>query len=261
VSPPEPGGARPGLAAVVLAAGAGTRLRPLTELRPKPLCPVGGVPLLDLALQRVTPLVDEVAVNAHAHADQMRAHLAGRGVHLSEESPAALGTAGALGALAPWLAGRDVLVHNADAYPTGSLAPLLVGWDGTRPRLLVVGVEGRGDFGSWRFVGASLLPAAVAAALPATPSGLYELVWRDAWERGELELVEHDGEAVDCGTPSAYLRANLLASGGTSVVGDGAQVAGRLTRSVVWDGAAVGPGEHLVDCIRAPHGLTVGGGG
>jgi N-acetyl-alpha-D-muramate 1-phosphate uridylyltransferase len=254
-------GARRELAGVVLAAGAGTRLRPLTEQRPKPLCPVGGVPLLDLALARLEPLVSARAVNAHAHVEQMRAHLAGRAVHLSEEAPQALGTAGALGALRDWLGGRDVLVHNADAYLTGSLAPLVDGWDGRRPRLLVVPARAGGDFDGWRFVGASLLPGDVAAGLPATPSGLYELVWREAWERGELELVEHGGDAVDCGTPSDYLRANLLASGGRSVVGAGARVEGRLTRSVVWDGAVVAAGEHLVNCIRARHGLTVGAAG
>ena len=62
-----------GLAALVLAAGAGTRLRPLTLLRPKPLCPVVDTTLLDLALDRVAPHVPPgaVAVNAHHLADQI----------------------------------------------------------------------------------------------------------------------------------------------------------------------------------------------
>src|SRR3954453_8588662 len=64
------------LAAVVLAAGEGRRLRPLTALRPKPLCPVANVPLIELAFAEITrllgPLVaDRIAVNAHHLADQV----------------------------------------------------------------------------------------------------------------------------------------------------------------------------------------------
>ncbi|HLF41375.1 MAG TPA: sugar phosphate nucleotidyltransferase, partial [Acidimicrobiia bacterium] len=50
-------------AGVVLAAGLGTRLRPLTDLRPKALCPVGNVALVDLALARLDGLCPDVAVN------------------------------------------------------------------------------------------------------------------------------------------------------------------------------------------------------
>src|SRR5439155_26439775 len=88
------------LAAVVLAAGAGTRLRPLTWLRPKPLCPVDNVALVDLAMDRVSGVSGPggVAVNVHHGRSAMEAHLADR-VHLSVEEPEALGTAGALGNL------------------------------------------------------------------------------------------------------------------------------------------------------------------
>src|SRR4051795_9342462 len=104
-----------GLAAVVLAAGAGERLRPLTHLRPKPLCPVANTALLDGALARVGAVVPAgaVAVNAHHHADQLRDHLADRpDVHLSVEPDRARGTAGALGLLRSWLDGRAVVVVN-----------------------------------------------------------------------------------------------------------------------------------------------------
>ena len=57
--------------------------------------------------------------------------------------------------------------------------------------------------------------------------------------------------AIDCGTPADYLAANLHASGGASVVDPGAVVEGHVERCVVWDGAHVGPAEHLVDAIRA----------
>ena len=65
------------------------------------------------------------------------------------------------------------------------------------------------------------------------------------------------GDFVDCGTPHDYLRANLLASGGASVVGAGAVVEGTLDRAVVWPDAHVGAAEHLHDCIRVGHDLTV----
>ncbi|MGI9118832.1 MAG: sugar phosphate nucleotidyltransferase, partial [Acidimicrobiales bacterium] len=114
------------LAALVLAAGSGRRLRPLTDLRPKALCPVGNVALIDLALARVAGVVPAgaVAVNAHHLRHQLEAHLAGR-VHLSVEEPQALGTAGAVANLRGWLDGRALLVVNADAWHTADLAPLV----------------------------------------------------------------------------------------------------------------------------------------
>ena len=57
---------REDVAGVVLAAGAGTRLRPLTDERPKAMCPVGNVPLVDHALARVAPYAGSLAVNVHA---------------------------------------------------------------------------------------------------------------------------------------------------------------------------------------------------
>lgn len=253
------------LAGVVLAAGAGRRLRPLTDLRPKALCPVDGVPLLDRALARLAPLAPDLAVNAHHHGDQVAAHL-GRRAHLSMEHPEPLGTAGALGQLRAWLVGRDVLLTNADAYLTGTLDELVAGFDGERCRLLVSALElsARGDFvladQPVRYVGACVLPWALVRDLQATPSGLYEVLWRDLDERGLLDLVRTDATVIDCGSPADYLAANLHASGGHSVVGEGAVVEGRLQRCVVWDGAYVGPGEQLADVVRAgdrAHPVTV----
>jgi hypothetical protein len=243
------------LAAVVLAAGEGRRLAPLTRLRPKPLCPVGSTTLLDLALDRADLVVEPaaIAVNAHHLAEQIADHVGGR-AHLSVEQPEALGTAGAVGALRSWLAGRDVLITNGDvAFDT---MPDLVGftytWDRIRPRLLVVEDRARADFGGrWRFAGVSLLPAAVAASLAATPSGLYEVVWRRAMLDGTLDLVATAAVFIDCADPSAYLAANLMTSGGESVVGAGATVAGAIERCVVWPGATVHPGESLVEVVRA----------
>jgi NDP-sugar pyrophosphorylase family protein len=257
----EPAGTGPAgtpLAGIVLAAGEGRRLRPLTDLRPKPLCPIGTGTGLEDALARLGAAglagPDRVAVNAHHLADQLAAAVGAR-AHLSVEQPEALGTAGAIGALRGWVDGRAVVVANADAYLAGDdpLGRLLDGWTGERPRLLTVRDPARGDFGDLRFAGISLLPAAIAARLEPVPTGLYEVVWRDT----EVELVEFDGTFVDCGTPREYRAANLHRSGGASVVGRDAVVEGTLTRSVVWPGGRVGPDEHLVDAIRTDTGLTV----
>jgi CTP:molybdopterin cytidylyltransferase MocA len=240
-----------GLAGLVLAAGSGTRLRPLTSLRPKPLCPIGSTTLLDLAIDRVAPHVDPeaLAVNAHHLADQIVEHVGVR-AHVSVEQPRALGTAGAVGALRGWLDGRDVMVANGDAFcqPEPDLKRFVAEWDQTRPRLLVVEDRAHPDFdGRWRFAGVSLLPGAVAATLAPEPSGLYEAVWRSA----KLDLVPTDVQFVDCADPAAYLRANLLWSGGRSVIGAGAVVDGEVDRCVVWAGAVVSRGERLVEVVRA----------
>lgn len=249
------GGARPDVAAVVLAAGSGTRLRPLTELRPKGLCPVNNVALVDHAVSRVAPVTDAVAVNVSHHRAQLEAHLAGR-VHVSVEEPEALETAGALGLLKGWLDGRHVLTVNVDAWHPTRLEAFAGTWDGDRPRVLCVRDPARGDFGDLRYAGVAVLPWRIVANLPAERLGLYPSVLGPAWERGELERVAAPGPYFDCGTPGEYLAANLTASGGASVVGEGAVVAGELVRSVVWPGARVGPDERLVDAVRAD-GLTV----
>ncbi|HEY3504567.1 MAG TPA: NTP transferase domain-containing protein [Actinocatenispora sp.] len=247
------------LCAVVLAAGEGRRLRPLTELLPKPLCPVDGVPLLDRTLGRLAAVglagPDRVAVNACYLADEIAAHLADR-VRVSVEPPPAFGTGGGVAYLRDWIDGRDVLVCNADGYLAGG-APYesLLADRADHPRLLVVRDERRGDFPTagprtWRFAGASLAPWPLVAALPTGASEL-NVRWRRAEADGRLDLVPYDGVFVDCGTPADYLAANLHASGGASVVGAGATVAGTLTRSVVWPGATVAAGEHLTDAVRA----------
>jgi NDP-sugar pyrophosphorylase family protein len=246
-------------AAVVLAAGAGTRLRPLTWVRPKALCPVANVPLVDLVLDQVAGVTRSVAVNVHHGRALLESHVAGRGVHLSVEEPEALGTAGALGQLRPWIDGRAALVANADAWREGGLGVLTEGWDGERVRLLVVDDPARGDFGRWRYAGAALMPWSVVRELPAEPAGLYETSWASLAAEDRLDLVPLEGRFIDCGTVSDYLAANLAASGGASVVGEGAVVDGELTRSVVWPGGVVGRDEHLVDAVRVWDWMTVPG--
>lgn len=242
------------LCGVVLAAGGGTRLRPLTLLRPKPLCPVGNVALVDHALARVATITTSVAVNVHHGREALAEHLAGTTVHLSVEEPEPLGTAGALGLLRPWIDGRAVAVVNADTWSPGTLAAALSGWDHERVRLLVVAED---HLTPTSQVAGALLPWSEVARLEPEPSGLYELSWARLAAQGLVDVQRWHGPCIDCGTPARYLAANLAACGGNSVIGAGAKVAGIVERSVVWEGAEVFPGEHLVDAIRADAHVTV----
>jgi CTP:molybdopterin cytidylyltransferase MocA len=241
------------VAGVVLAAGRGERLRPLTLLRPKALCPVAGVPLVDHALARLDGTVSAVAVNVHHGRSLMEEHLHGR-VHLSVEEGVALGTAGALGLLRPWIDGRATVVLNVDAWTPARIDPLLEGWDGERIRLLLVGDD---ELRPRSTVAGALLPWADVARLAAEPTGLWEASWRDAAAAGRIEVVRHDGAFGDCGTPAGYLATNLLATGGASAISPGADVQGEVVRSVVWPGGVVRPGEVLVDGVRYSEARTL----
>ncbi len=244
------------IAGVVLAAGAGRRLAPLTDRIPKAACPVGGRALVTWAFDRLAMATasGDRAVNLH-HGAAVLDGLLDESVHRSHEVGEALGTAGALGALARWIDGRDVLVTNADAWlgPL-DLAALVEGWDRRRVRLLCVRDPARGDFGPLRYAGVALQPAATVARLAAEPSGLYEVCWREEAAAGRLDLVEHAGPFIDCGTPADYLAANLAASLGHSVVDPAARIqpGARLVRSVVWAGAEVAAGEVLIDAVKTP---------
>ncbi len=246
------------LAGVVLASGAGSRLQPLTSHRPKPLCPVANVPLLDLAIARVQTLTPDIAVNVHYLRQQIEEHLADSPVHISVEEPRALGTAGALGQLRGWVDGRDVLLTNGDTWQQRGLASFADGWDRERVRLLVLPEAARPDFeGRWRYVGAALLPWRHVSLLSAVPSGLYEVMWRELAEQHLLEFVPAEGLCIPCDTPADYLCANLLATGGESSIGAGASVRGTVERSVIWPGASVHEGEALVEAIRIGADVTI----
>ncbi|MCO8126695.1 NTP transferase domain-containing protein [Acidimicrobiia bacterium EGI L10123] len=240
------------LAGVALGAGSGERLRPLSLLRPKVLCPVGDDPLIDHAIGRLSSVVDDVAVNVHESQPALIRHLDHR-VHLSLEQGEALGTAGGVANLRGWLDGRAVAVVNGDTWCPGGLEHLVDGWDGSTIRILVAGDE---PFGPRAAVAASLMPWDVVERLPVTPSGLWEVCWRQALEEGRIETVHHHGPFVDCADAVDYLRANLASAGG-SVVGKGAVVEGAIEESVVWPGARVREREHLVRAIRTDAGTTV----
>jgi len=216
------------------------------------LCPVGAEPLVDHALGRLASIAADLAANAHASQPSLVDHLRGR-AHVSVEQGEALGTAGALGRLRPWIDGRPVVVVNGDTWCPGSLAHLVEGWDGRTIRVLVPGED---PFGPRARVAGSLLPWDVVARLPETPAGLWEVCWRDALAEGRVETVPHRGPFVDCADAVDYLRANLAAAGG-SAIGEGAVVEGEVEESVVWPGARVREGEHLRRAIRTDAGTTV----
>ena len=119
--------------ALILGAGLGTRMGPLTERTPKPLLPVGGRTLLDRAIDRAKEAgAERVVVNVHTHADQMRAHLARRTdipLSISLECDLLETGGGARNAL-PLIGGNSFLVLNSDAVwiAANPLAPLLEAW-------------------------------------------------------------------------------------------------------------------------------------
>lgn len=268
---------RSDLVGIVLAAGSARRLMPLSELRPKALCPVGNRALVDCALDRLVPIVGGLGVNLHHHVDLLSEHLHrewGSQVWQSIEPTEALGTAGGIAQMRRWIDGRGVLVVNADAWSPSNLSPLVAGWDGETVRVMV---HGEAMFGPKAQIVASTLPWSVVAQLEARPTGLFEVVWRDAFSRGELDVIGHHGVFHDCGTPLDYLSANLDAVSlrGESIVSDdaiiesdaelvncvigaGAHIAGEVSSSVVWPGQSVGAGERLIRSIRAGTSVTVG---
>lgn len=106
---------------MILAAGLGTRLRPLTYQTPKALVEVGDEPVLEKVARRVVEAgADRIVVNVSPHADQIRAYIErrdgwGREVHVSEEPDGPLETGGGLLKAAPlFRRDRPILIHNAD---------------------------------------------------------------------------------------------------------------------------------------------------
>jgi NDP-sugar pyrophosphorylase family protein len=208
------------VAGLVLAAGDGVRLRPLTLERPKALCPVGGVPLVDRAIGILSPLVADIAVNVHAGADLMEAHLGSRVLVSREEE--LLGTGGAVSRLRPWIDGRALVMVNADTIHGGSLAPLLQGWEGQRIRFLAVGPAGTPFHPGLRLLAVGMPPAAVAQ-LTAEPGSIYAQVWRPWADRSMTEVTSVDVTWFDCGTPRSYLRAHQWLTGEQLCVWPGAE--------------------------------------
>lgn len=211
-------------ACMILAAGFGTRMGPLTQTRPKPLIPVAGRPLIDHALGQARGAgVGRIVVNGHHHADQMRAHLRGMAdVAFSEEQPVILDSAGGIRHALPLLAADTIFTLNADAVWSGpnALATLAAAWDPERmdvlalmvPQSRAVGRQGGGDFArdadgrlGWDkagevYTGAQILKAGLLDGYPEGPFSLHD-VWRAAMAKGRMFGTPYKGYWADVGHP------------------------------------------------------------
>ncbi len=233
--------------AFVLAAGFGTRLRPLTEHLPKPLVPVCGVPMLSYALALCARHGHtDVVVNAHWLAETLapwQGRHEGVDVTLSVEQPAILGTGGGLKAVASDL-GRRVVVVNADilcdvdlsallaAVPAGGASmavrpsdeldkygTVAVDETGTIVQMRKVSVEGKGAVA--RDTHSTGLHAFDRDVLDRVPDGFACIVgdaYLDLVNEGAIRGVRHEGTWLDVGDPEAYLQANLAVLDGDVVL-------------------------------------------
>ena len=148
--------------AMVLAAGLGTRLRPITDHTPKPLVPVGGRAMLDRALDQLEIAgIAEAVVNVHHLADQIIAHCAGRllpRVVISDERDGLLDSAGGIVRALPRLGAAPFVLLNADTFwidpDAGALRAMMAAFDPARMDMLLlvvgqddaIGHSGSGDF-------------------------------------------------------------------------------------------------------------------
>ncbi len=131
-TPHEPGrnGHRPVTRAMILAAGEGTRMRPLTARMPKPMVPIAGRPLIEHTIERLAEAgVREIAINLHAHAGVIADHLGDGsrfGVKITYAfEPRLLGTAGSVKALEAFFASGPFFVVYGDVYARLDLGQLL----------------------------------------------------------------------------------------------------------------------------------------
>ena len=209
---------------MVLAAGLGTRLKPLTDHVPKCLIDVGGMPLLEAALRRLKRAgVTEAVVNAHHHVEQVAAFLValrpllGLRLELSREDPV-LETGGGLKKAAGFFSdGKPFLVYNADVVTdldlgalmaahagSGALATLAVRDRPSRRRLLFKAgrLAGRepGDGEALAFSGIHAAGPGFLARM--TEEGVFSLtdVWlRLAREGALIAPFRHDGGVIGQG--------------------------------------------------------------
>ena len=222
--------------AMVLAAGLGTRMRPLSDHKPKALVEVGGRPLIDHLLDRLEAQgVARIVVNVHAFADQLQAHLERRHgpseILISDERGALLETGGGvkkarplLGEAPIWVANGDYIWIEEDGRP--ALQTLADAWDPARmdsclivvPKARTLGFETPGDFfpapdGGLEHRGArpgaplhcfgiQILDPTLVYAVPEERFSLFR-VWMAAAERGRLKGVDPGGFWMQVGDPAS----------------------------------------------------------
>jgi len=224
--------------AMVLAAGLGKRMRPLTDDIPKPMVRFQGKPLVDHVLDRLAAAgITDAVVNLHYKPEPLEAHLKTRRspkITLSDERDALLDTGGGLMRALPLLGPEPFVVHNSDSVweeGVGSnLNRLFSAWDGDRMDSLLLmalgghslGYDGHGDFnmdsdGSLRrrqegrespfvFSGVSI---AHPRLFENAPEGAFSLnkLWDRAIEKNRLFGVRLEGTWMHIGTPEALTEA------------------------------------------------------
>lgn len=231
--------------AMVLAAGLGTRMRPLTDAQPKALVQVAGKALIDHLLDRLdTAGVETIVVNVHAFADQMEAHLARRRgearVLISDERAELLETGGGVKHARRMLGDDPIWVANSDYIWIEDGRPALDvvagAWDPQRmsscvivvPKARTSGFDTHGDFfqaadGTLTHRGAAaeaplhcfgvqILDPTLVYAVPEAKFSLFK-VWMQAAEHRRLYGVDPGGFWMQVGDPAArdFAESRLMA--------------------------------------------------
>jgi MurNAc alpha-1-phosphate uridylyltransferase len=229
--------------AMILAAGLGTRMRPLTDDRPKPLLMLGGRSLLHHAMDRLRDAgIGRLVVNAHWHADQVAAAVTAQDPHaLVLREPVLLETGGGVAAALPHLGDGPFAVVNGDAFwlcgPTPALRRMAAAFEPSQMDALLLlvrtsqvdGEAGRGDFlldplgrarrpkereiAPYLFGGVQILSPALFEGAPPAPFSLLRLYERAA-ESGRLFGLVHDGAWFHLSTPRDLDRAEMLLRSG-----------------------------------------------
>lgn len=216
---------------MIFAAGFGTRMRPLTNDRPKPLIPVAGRPLIDHALGYVAGAgIKRIVANTHYRGEQLQAHLGPKGVLIADESNEILDTGGGLKAALPLLDSDPVFTLNPDVLWLGPnpLTVLRQSWDAAEMDVLLLctplarthGRAGGGDFaqdatgqitrpGDLVYGGAQIVKTDLLRQLPDRVFSM-NVIWDQMNAAGRLRLVEYPGEWCDVGTPEGIPLAERL---------------------------------------------------
>lgn len=225
--------------AMILAAGRGERLRPLTLETPKPLLPVGGRPMIQWHIEALVRAgVPDIVINTAWLGERIEAEL-GDGAHLGarieysrEDEP--LETLGGLRRALPMLTetGSEFLVINGDVWTDFDMTPLaatLLGTDTDAHLVLVPNPahHSGGDFalangrvtrnqGEWlTFAGISRLSRRLIDSAPGEEDRLGPVLGT-ACQQGRVSGHRHDGRWVDVGTPERLETARTLAGSGTA---------------------------------------------
>jgi len=227
--------------AMVLAAGLGTRMRPITDTMPKPLIEVGGRAMIDRALDALKAAgVEKSVVNVHHFADLMIEHLAqcGNFVTVSDERERLLDSAGGIVKALPELGADPFLLLNADSFwvdgPESSLERLALAWRDAEMDILMMlsplesatGHNGKSDFTmddagrltraadrshGLVYAGAAILHPHIFENAPEGPHGL-NLHFDRAIAAGRLFGVEMKGHWFTVGSPEAIKEAETVLS-------------------------------------------------